>query len=1208
MKNMGGKRVKMSRNWTENQRNAIYATNGSVLVSAAAGSGKTAVLVERIINLITRTESPVDVDRLLVVTFTRPAAAEMKERVTKALNKLLSKDPFNKNLLIQKQKIYKASISTIDSFCIDIAREYFYLLNIKQDFRIADDNELSVLKNDAMEDTLEHFYNEDSRDFNLLVKSFSSPKNDKTIEDVIDRIYNFLLSHPFPDAWQSEKLSMYDNYSDVTETVWGKEIINYTKSAVEYGMDTCTYALSLIDAEPLLMDSTPHKILTAYKSDLEKISLLLKEKNWDKIALAVNEFEFGNFRFPKKFENDELKNQLKILRENVKDTILLIKNLFCWNNEECKADIAYLYPIVRKLFQCVNYYRNKIEEYKLQKNIADFSDIEHYIIRLFVKGYDESKRPILTDTAKEVSKRFDYIMVDECQDVNEVQDLIFRAISKDEKNLFMVGDVKQSIYGFRQAMPEIFLSRKDSYKIYNAKEENYPSKIILDKNFRSKKGIAHAVNFIFSHLMSKEVGDMQYSDEEILNAAAEYPDTQDIALNFALIDRDDFSDDIDFTVLEARYIALKIQEMVLSKYQITENKKQRDIRYSDFAILLRSTSKTAEIYVNELMKMGIPAYSETKGSFFEADEIKVMLNFLRVLDNPVCDIPLLSVMMSPIYGFTADEMAEIKCSGKFYNLYSAVFSYAERNGGKSSEFIKEISNLRTFSVTNRVEDLIREIYNITGYKSIISAVEERPNAVKNLNLLCEYASQYESNGYKGLSAFIHYLDKIKECGSDFEAGSLVNGEITNTVQIMSIHKSKGLEFPICFLAATSKVFNKKDLRKDVLLHSDLGIGIRKRENLCRYTTMPREGVALEISKTRMSEELRVLYVALTRAKEKLYIINSQKNPLRYLEKLSLEINTGGNISTYSVKNAASLSDWIFMCLLAYTSFTGNLKDEIKKMVPVQKQSLEFENDKYPWNIMYINKEVCDLENFEGIISPEIFTDNDYLLSEPDREFIEVLKERINFKYKYSPLVKLPTKVSASDIAHKDAEKFFSKILQRPNFISKDILTATEKGTAFHKFLQYCDFANAKENAEKEINRLQSLNYLSEAEAQAISDDEVSSFMKSTIAQKILKSKEVLREFRFMTYINAKDFDNTVSKEFAEEKILLQGAIDLAFEDEGELVIVDYKTDKVKNLDRLKEMYTKQLSLYKIAIESCTDYKVKKCIIFSLYLEDYITVN
>lgn len=1198
----------MSRKWTENQHNAIYATNGSVLVSAAAGSGKTAVLVERIIKLITRENSPVDVDRLLVVTFTRAAASEMKERVTQALNKLLSADPFNKNLLIQKQKMFKSNISTIDSFCIDIAREYFYTLNIKQDFRIADDRELSVLKNDAMEYTLEHFYNENSKDFNLLVKSFSSPKNDNTIVEVIDRVYSFLLSHPFPDIWQSEKLLMYDDFSDVSETVWGKEIINYTKSAIDYCADACLSALSLISENYLLIGTNPHKLFTAYKSDLEKISELLCQVNWDNIALTLNEFKFGTLRFPKKFEDEELTNQIKILRENVKGTLSSVQKLFCWNNEECKADIDYLYPIVRKLFQCVNYYRNKIEEYKLQKNIADFSDIEHYIIKLFVKGYDKNKKPVLTDTAKEVSKRFDYIMVDECQDVNEVQDLIFRAISKDEKNLFMVGDVKQSIYGFRQAMPEIFLARKDAYKIYNEDEDNYPSKIILDKNFRSRKSVAHGINFIFSRLMSKEVGDMEYSDEEILNAAAEFPETDDFALNFALIDRDDFSDDIDFTVLEARYIALQIQEMVLSKYQIAENGSRRDIRYSDFAILLRSTTRTAETYVNELMSMGVPAYSETKGSFFEADEIKVMLNFLRVLDNPVLDIPLLSVMMSPIYGFTADEMAEIKCSGKFYNLYSAVLSYAEKNGGKSAGFLKEISNLRTFSVTNSVEDLLKEIYNITGYQSVVSAVEERPNAVKNLNLLCEYASQYELNGYKGLSAFIHYLDKIKECGSDFESGSLVNGEITNTVQVMSIHKSKGLEFPVCFLAATSRGFNKNDLKKDVLLHSDLGIGVKKRENLCRYTTMPREGVALEISKSQMSEELRVLYVALTRAKEKLYVINSQKNPIKYLEELSLKINLGGNISSYSVKNADSISDWMFMCMLAYTSFSGNLLNEVKRIMPAQKQCSKPENDKYPWNIMYINKEVCDLENFEGIISPEIFTNSDFLSSEPDNDFINILKERINFKYKYSPLVKLPTKVSASDIAHKDAERFFSKVLQRPNFMSKESLTATERGTAFHKFLQYCDFANAKENSEKEINRLKDLNYLSEAEARAISYDEVSKFMESSLAQKIIMSKEVLREFRFMTYINAEDFDNTVSQDFAEEKILLQGAVDLAFEENGHLVIVDYKTDRVKDIKQLKDIYSKQLSLYKTAMESCTDYKVKECIIFSLYLGDYISIN
>lgn len=1192
----------MPRNWTDNQRKAIFANDGSVLVSAAAGSGKTAVLVQKIIELITNSENPVDVDRLLVVTFTRAAASEMKERVMLAIDSLLEENPCDVNLLRQRQLIYKANISTIDSFCIDIAREYFYNLDIKQDFRIADNNELVVLENDAMEATLDYFYENGGDEFKNLVNSFSSPRDDKVLIDVISRVYVFLRSHPFPEKWLEDKLSMYNADGRVSDSVWGKEIIKYAVSAVEYCQKICLAGnITIQETDGLSSGSVPALFLD-YKSFLDKLSVRLKEGSWDDISKLILNFTNGKLVFPKKFDDEVIKNQIKNCRDNIKSTIDSLKKLFAWNEQQCKEDISRLAPLVNTLFKCVTYYSEKIEELKLDKNIADFSDIEHYMIKLFVRDYSSDKIPVLTDIAGEVSKRFDYIMVDECQDVNEVQDLIFRSISRNESNLFMVGDVKQSIYGFRQAMPEIFLSRKNAYSLYDEEKNSYPAKIILDKNFRSRKGVANGINFIFSRLMSEEVGDMEYSGEEMLNPAASFPEKDDLEINLTLIDRDSYDSQIDFTVLEARYIATQIQKMVLSKYQITENGSQRAVQYRDFAILLRSASKTSETYVNELMAMGVPAYSETKGSFFDSREIKVMLNFLRVLDNPVQDIPLLSVMMSPIYGFSADDMAEIKCTEKHSNLYSAVSSSAEYNS-KSKHFLEEISKLRTFAITHSVEDLVREIYEVTGYPSIISAVEPRPNAVKNLNLLCEYAAQYELGGYKGLSAFIHYLDKMKDCNCDFEAGSLVNGEITNTVKVMSIHSSKGLEFPVCFLGATSKKFNRTDLNSDVLLHSDLGIGVKKRENLCRFTTMPREGVALNIAKSQMSEELRVLYVALTRAKEKLFVVSSQKNPQGYLEKLSSKISVGGEIPPYAVKNAGSISDWIFMCGLVnpYNKELSNMvgMDVIYKAPVPEYESL--------WGITYVDKSLCNLEEYSGIFPAEIFTNETLLQEEPPEDFIKELDKRINFQYKYAPLVNLPTKVSASDIAHREQKGIFSKILQKPAFLSDKSLTAVQKGTAFHKFLQYCSFEKAKENPEAEKEHLKSLNLLSSVQADSISNEEIENFMQGGLAKRILCSKEVFREFQFMSYINADEYDESIENDFSGEKILLQGAVDLAFEENGELVIVDYKTDRVKDILRLKETYSKQLALYKNAMEQCTDYKVKECIIYSLYLGEYITI-
>ncbi len=1192
----------MSRKWTDNQKNAIFANNGSVLVSAAAGSGKTAVLVQKIIELITSEKNPIDVDRLLVVTFTRSAAAEMKERVNLALNSLLTKDPYNQNLLRQKQLIHKANISTIDSFCIEIIREYFYNLDINKDFRLTDDHELKVLENEAMETTIETFYNENTQEFKNLVKAFASPRDDKVLKETIHKVYTFLRSHPFPNKWLNEKFQMYDVTKNVADTIWGKEIFEYTKTAVEYCHNVCTNANVIINKDDALTSGSVVNAFAYYLDYVSSLMKLLSECNWDRVHSFLKDFYNPKLVFPKKYADEFTKDQLKNIRDNIKNTIEEVQKLFYWDEQECKEDIAHLAPLVKTMFDCVSFYNKQIDQLKRSKNILDFADVEHFMIRLFVKGYDENNKPILTATAKEVSKRFDHIMVDECQDVNEVQDLIFRAISKDENNLFMVGDVKQSIYGFRQAMPEIFLARKNTYDLYNSEEENYPSKIILDKNFRSRKGIATGINFIFKKLMSPEVGDMEYTDEEVLNPAAIFEENGDNNINLTLINRDSYDSDIEPAVLEARYIALKIQEMVLSKYQITDNGKLRDAQYGDFAILLRSTSMTSDIYVNELTNLGVPAYSEDKGSFFDAKEIKVMLNFLRVLDNPVQDIPLLSVMMSPMYGFTADEMAEIKIDNRYKNLYSALKTYADIGNYKAKAFLKEISSLRTFAVTHKVDELINRIYELTGYTSIVSAIETRQNAVKNLNLLCEYASQYEAKGYKGLSSFIHYLDKMQDCGCDYKAGALVSGSITNTVKVMSIHASKGLEYPVCFLALTSKRFNRTDLTKDVLLHSELGIGIRKRDGLKRYTTMSREGVSIVLSKNQMSEELRVLYVALTRAKEKLFIINSQENPDKYLEKLSTKIYIGGNIPSYAVKNAMSMGDWLFMCGLINPN--NNRLSSIALMDNIYK-SPDYDDDNI-WDIDIIDSSVVELDNVQSVIPASIFTE-DILSQQPNNNFVDVLKERVNFNYKYAPVINLPTKVSASEIAHKGKEKLYSKIQQKPAFMSKEKLSSTEKGTAFHNFLQYCDFNKAKENPVKEIKRLKNLNFLTENQAESIDNNSVELFLNGSLGKRILNSKEILREFRFMTYINAKEIDSSISEEFEEEKILLQGAVDLAFEENGQLVIVDYKTDRVKELSQLQDTYYTQLELYKTAMGKSTDYKVKECIIYSLYLNDFIKI-
>ncbi len=1192
----------MSRVWTENQHDAIFARGGSVLVSAAAGSGKTAVLVQRVIELLTDRENPVDADRLLIVTFTRAAAAEMKERITAAIDDLLSQNPGDSTLIRQKQLLYKAHISTIDSFCIDVSREYFYELDINRDFRIADSNELRILEQESMEEILEEFYASADPGFLKLCDMLSSAKDDKPLARQIDSLYKFLLSIPYPKRWMEEKLDFYNHEHKPEQTPWAKEAMDYAASAADYCETVCSgINLSLSEFKELDKASC-RTLFDYYQTFITGLCNVLKRGDWDETAVYLSRFTPGTLVFPRKYTDEIMKSRAKYARDNIKSTIIDLQGIFRWTSEEVRSDIAELRPLVMALFECVSCYADRVSDKKREKNIADFSDVERYMVRLLTRQNEESGEVEITPTAEELSRRFDYIMVDEFQDVNGVQDLIFRALSRFEKNLFMVGDVKQSIYGFRQAMPEIFLNRKDTYPMYDREKENYPAKIILDKNFRSRGEITDGINFVFSRLMCREVGDMDYTGEEALNAGADFSPCESPAVCLSVIDRGSYDPDIEYINLEARYIAVKIHTLIMSGFKVKDGDGERRARYSDFAVLLRSPNGISGAYVNELINMGIPASSQIKESFLNSGEIKLMLNCLSVIDNPIQDIPLLSVMMSPIYAFSADDMAKIRLNHREGNLYSAVLEYSAKSK-KTADFLNDISYLRSYAATHRVGELITEIYGRTAYPAVASVTYKRPNVIKNLNLLQEYADSYESRGYKGLSAFIRYIKRVKECECDFEAGSLINDEISNTVRIMSIHSSKGLEFPVCFIAATSRDFNRNDLKGDVLIHNSLGAALRKKKGPAKYSDLPREAVALRIAQNQLSEELRVLYVAMTRAKERLYIINSQKNPQKYLEKLSSQISEGGSILPYAEKNAKGIGDWIFMCGIAHPKETV-LSDlsGVSDFFKAPDCAAE-----YPWSAEVINSADCPLEDYDALFNSDIFKSASSLLEEPGADFIKTLSERINFTYKNQVLTELPVKISASELAHSNTEERFSKILAKPGFLKDENLTPAERGTAFHRLLQFCDFKGLREDFSSELSKAVAANRLTPAQAKSISREKAEAFINSSLGGRIISSDRLFREYRFMTEIPAEKIRTGLPDEFKQTPVLLQGAVDLAFLCKDGLVIVDYKTDRVNDPSELVPLYKPQLMLYKDAMEQSTGCKVTECIIYSLHLCKEVTV-
>ena len=1180
----------MSREWTPQQKNAIYATDGSVLVSAAAGSGKTAVLVERVINLVTRSENPIDVDRMLIVTFTRAAAAEMRQRISLALNSLLENDPYNPNLLKQKQLLYTASISTIDSFCSEIVREYFHALGVSRDFRIADEGELDVLRKTALDNTFNTFYSSDSDDFIALLDAFSSKGGDVKLRETVLKIATFLSTQPFSEKWLENMLSNYGENS-VAESIWGKIIIEYTKSTVHHAINLTQNSLKILENDVKLQNSFAPKI----EDDLVYLDNLLKKlfsNSWNDICSAAFSFSAGRLTPPKGYKDNPIKVAVANNRDEVKDAIKSVQLYFANSEEEVLSEMKELQGLVSTLFDLVREYIKEFDALKSKKNVLSFSDIELLTVKLLAEPLDDGYRK--TYAAYEISNRYDAVIVDEFQDVNDVQDLVFKCVSREENNIFVVGDVKQSIYGFRQAKPQIFIDRKNSYKKFDEENPAYPATIILDKNFRSRKEVCDTVNFIFQNLMKKQSAQMDYTEDEMLNVGASYPKSSDCDFEISLIEKSAF-DDYNYAEIEARHIANKIHSMMKSGFLVKDGDIQRKATYGDFAIILRSTKNTAQTYVKTLIDCGIPAFSENKENSFEAKEIKVVLNLLRVIDNPALDIPLLSVMCSPIFGFTADELSQIRADERYSNLYAAVKKYSTKSE-KARKFLSQLEQLKNYSYTCSVDDLIGKIYDTTAIGAITTAVKGGEAPMRNLDLLRIYARSFESNGYKTLSDFISYIDKLMENGTQLPAASS-DSDSLNGVRVLSIHASKGLEYPVCFLADTAKQFNKTDLRSDVLIDSVAGLGIKKREGICRYNTLPRLAVEIEISQNEIAEELRVLYVALTRAKEKLIAVCSKKNTEKYLSNLYSKIVFGNIIEPYSVVRCSSISDWLLLCALVHPS----LNDLRKKINPSAEPILHM--DTSPWHYKLIDKEELIFGNTDDSYDEsekifENFQKNDTF------DYAELLKSNLSFNYKNADIMNLPQKVSASQISHNESD-YFEKVLMKPSFLNKESPAAVDRGTAHHKFLQYCDFSNAKQNLDSEIERLKSIGLLTEEQTDLIDKAKIKNLLNSELVQRIINSPLVFREEQFSAKLNPSQVFEEYENVDTDAEIIVQGAVDVGFEENGKLVIVDYKTDRVKDISKLAVLYKKQLELYRLAMEQSTEMTVSKCIICSVHLGEYI---
>lgn len=1174
----------MSRHWTESQKDAIHARGGTLLVSAAAGSGKTAVLVQRVIERITAPDHPTDADRLLVVTFTKAAAAEMKSRISAEVSRLLEKDPFNARLQRQQLLLSRAHISTIDSFCSDLVRQNFFRLGVSPDLRILDDSEIAVLRSEAAEETLDEFYGKDDPEFYDFVESFSSSRDDSAVAEAVGQLYDFVRSHPFPRRWLAEKKKLYENPGPAAETVWGKAVLSLSCDAADYCISVLRDALARMK-EDADVEAAYGEAFRADESALETLREALGKEDWDRsLSLAAN-FKAQRLTSLRGHDGDACKDHASAARREVKATVARIAGWLCASDQDCRDDISRLCPTVKMLFRVTLRFSAILSQKKRERRAADFSDLEHLALKLLIT--EKESGFARTSEAEELSASFDEIMVDEYQDTNEIQDLIFQAVSRGEENLFLVGDVKQSIYRFRQAMPQIFLRKRAEFPLYDRNKDSYPACVVLDRNFRSRSGVTDAVNFVFRQLMSRQTGELDYTEKEELIPAAKYPPCDEPAAELDILDlsgADD--DDQDVIRTESRRIAELIYGMMDGTPRVTEKGSLRPAEYRDFCVLLRSANHPAHDYVRELISLGIPAWADTTGGFFETYEIGMALSLLSVIDNPSQDIQLLSVMMSPIYGFTADNMAKIRIHARKGQLYPAVIKAAKDGDKKAAAFLEQIESFRTLAAAMPSDRLIRTAFEKAG---LFDAVQAMPNGelrLANLRLLLSYAKRYEANGYNGLGGFLRFLNRMRRSKSDLSAATSLT-ESANVVRVMSIHRSKGLEFPVCIVAGCARRFNRRE--QSVLLHPELGLGARLKEvSGIRYDTLPFTAVSLERKRDEMSEELRVLYVAMTRAKEKLILISTLKNSQKTLGSLAMKLTKEDRLQPYVVGSAGSISDWLLLCALRHPD-----GKELRSLAGVSDDVVSPAREH--WKICLVQPTGTVEGNAQLEPIPKAM---------PDFVMEKKLAANLDYQYPYVALHGVCAKAAVSELAETAFSAKFAAT-SRPAFLYEKGLTPAERGTALHAYLQFADYKAAADNPGKELGRLVAEKYLTPVEAQTVDLDCVRAFFASPLMKRISLSPHYEREVRFSAEIPAGRLKPELKPPMSEESVVLQGAVDLVFEENGSLVIVDFKTDRIRDPLVLWEHYCGQLALYQEELTRCTGKRVKECLLYSFYLNTEI---
>lgn len=1183
---------------TEQQRAVVENRGGSLLVSAAAGSGKTKVLVERLFRYIE--EEHCDVNDFLIITYTKAAAAELRSKIASELSKRLAESPEDRHLRRQLLLVYQADIRTVDAFCTTLLRENTHLLaregdkhSLSPDFRVLDENEAQLLRERVLKSVLERFYAELDSDGENLADTLGFGRSDDALCALVLEVQGKLQSHAYPERWLCENREKWEQLragdGDFDATVYAKTLLGGIASKARFWRKLLTQSVGEMAGCAALGKGYADRF-SAVAQMLE--TLEAHAENWNSAAAAVTEIVFPRLGPVKDADGGADKARAKKIWDGCREAVKKIGALLCVSGEEAMEDLAAAAPAMCALLRLTQDFGEAYRREKLRINAADFSDQEHFALQILV---DEDGNP--TELGQQVAARYREILVDEYQDTNEVQNAIFKAVSKDSKNLFTVGDVKQSIYRFRLADPTIFLRKYAAFKPCEEATDGEERKILLTKNFRSRREILDATNFLFENILSPEMGEMAYGDDEALHFGAEYyPPRDDCRTEFHLVCAQQKSGEDDKPVkrvtAEARFVAARIRQLLDEKFPVTEGAGSfRPCREEDIVILMRSPGSRCVEYAQALAEQNVPCSFETGEDFFAAMEVSVMLSMLEIIDNPRQDLPLIAVLRSPIFGFTPDRLAEIRGKTALGDFYTAV----ESDGGEDCcVFLKTLADFRLAAQNFTVYQLIWHIYNILNVPGIFGAMDRGTERRENLTDFALQAEKLESSGYTGLFSFVTQLRRLIE--SDRAPKTRGAGTVSG-VRLMSIHKSKGLEFPIVFLADLDHAFSRQDFTSAVLVHPALGLGPTRveLERKIKYPTMARLALEETLERENKSEEQRILYVAMTRAKEKLILVDSMYGAQGRLAKLAPLAACPA--LPESVAAGKNFGDWILLPLLCRPEAA-----ELRAMAGMDVAAL-YTGDTDPWKI-----EIHQAEMFRTV---PIRVVSEETQRQEEASFDPTLLE---FRYPYQHETAMPAKLTATQLKGREADEEIAEDtvpvkklqpLSQPRFRQEQAgLTAAEAGTATHLALQYLDFADF--DVQGQIETLRKRRLLTDEQAAAVHAKALERFLHSDLAQELRAAKSVLREYRFTLLMQADACDPSASPE---DQVLLQGIVDCCFENpDGTLSVLDFKTDRVEGVALLAraERYRPQIEAYTTALQRVLEKKVTRKALYFLHSGE--TVN